>query len=237
LRFGRDVIHGYRTIFPIPLGEASSWDAEPVEQAARIAGGEVAREGIRWAFAPMLDVARDPRWGRIAESPGEDPYLGAAMGVAMVRGFQGKSLADPTSIAACAKHFAAYGAVEAGRDYNSAWVLEVLLRDVYLRPFHAVVEEGVASLMTSFSALDGVPATGNLFLLGAILRGEWAYRGMVVSDYNAVNEIIAHGYAADGADAARKAALAGVDMEMVSTDYFDHLRSLVERGLLDSFPA
>ena len=127
----------------------------------------------------MLDVARDPRWGRIAESPGEDPYLGAAMGVAMVRGFQGKSLADPTSLAACAKHFAAYGAVEAGRDYNSAWLPEMQLRDVYLRPFHAVVDAGVASLMTSFSALNGVPATGNLFLLGAILRGEWAFRGGV----------------------------------------------------------
>jgi beta-glucosidase len=234
LLFGRDVIHGYRTIFPIPLGQAASWDPELIERAARIAASEAAREGIRWAFAPMLDVARDPRWGRIAESPGEDPYLGAAVGVAVVRGFQGESLADPSSVAACAKHFAAYGAVEAGRDYNSAWVPEVLLRDVYLRPFHAAADAGAASFMTSFNALNGVPASGNALLLTTILRDEWKYRGMVVSDYNAIHEMIAHGYAADGADAARKALAAGVDMEMVSTDYFDHLKSLVGRGLADS---
>jgi len=234
LLFGRDVIHGYRTIFPIPLGQAASWDPELIGQAARIAASEAAREGIRWAFAPMLDVARDPRWGRIAESPGEDPYLGAAMATAIVRGFQGESLADPSSIAACAKHFAAYGAVEAGRDYNSAWVPEVLLREVYLRAFHAAADAGAASFMTSFNALNGVPASGNALLLATILRGEWKYRGMVVSDYNAIEEMIAHGYAADGADAARKALTAGVDMEMVSTDYFDHLKSLVGRGLADS---
>jgi beta-glucosidase len=234
LLFGRDVIHGYRTIFPIPLGQAASWDPELIRQAARIAAAEVAREGIRWVFAPMLDVARDPRWGRIAESPGEDPYLGAAIGAAIVRGFQGESLADPSSVAACAKHYAAYGAVEAGRDYNSVWLPELLLRDVYLRPFHAAVNAGVASMMTSFNTLNGVPATGNRFLIGDVLRREWEYGGMVVSDYNAVHEMISHGYAADGADAALEAVLAGVDMEMVSTDYFDHLKSLVERGRIDS---
>ena len=202
LLFGRDVIHGYRTIFPIPLGQAASWDPELIGQAARIAASEAAREGIRWAFAPMLDVARDPRWGRIAESPGEDPYLGAAMATAIVRGFQGESLADPSSIAACAKHFAAYGAVEAGRDYNSAWVPEVLLREVYLRAFHAAADAGAASFMTSFNALNGVPASGNALLLATILRGEWKYRGMVVSDYNAIEEMIAHGYAASAPSAA-----------------------------------
>lgn len=230
LLFGRDVIHGYKTIFPIPLGQAATWDPELIELAARQAAREAAAEGIRWTFAPMVDIARDPRWGRVAESLGEDPRLAGTLAAAMVRGFQGHSLADTASVAACAKHFAGYGAAEAGRDYNSAWIPEILLREVYLPPFHATRDAGVATFMTSFNTLNGVPATGNRFLLRQILRSEWKYDGLVVSDYEAVTEMIRHGYAADARDAARKAANAGVDMEMVSTAYFDHLKSLVERG-------
>jgi beta-glucosidase len=233
LLFGRDVIHGYRSIFPIPLGQAASWDPALVEQAARIAANEAATEGIRWTFAPMLDIARDPRWGRIAESPGEDPYLASLMAAAMVRGFQGSSLDLPTSVAACAKHYAGYGAAEGGRDYNSAWIPELLLRQVYLLPFRAAVDAGVASFMTSFNTVNGVPASGNNFLLRQILRGEWKYGGLVVSDYNAITEMIPHGYATDAGDAARKAVKAGIDMEMVSTSYFDHLPALVASGAVD----
>ena len=230
LLFGRDVIHGYRTIFPIPLGQAASWDPDLIEQAARIAAREATAEGIRWTFAPMLDIARDARWGRIAESPGEDPYVGGAVGAAMVRGFQGASLNDPSSLASCAKHFAGYGAAEGGRDYNSAWIPEGLLRDVYLPPFRAALEAGAATVMTAFEALNGVPATGNPFLLREILRGEWRFDGMVVSDYEAITDMIPHGYAATARDAAREALRAGVDMEMVSTAYYDHLKSLLESG-------
>jgi beta-glucosidase len=230
LIFGRDVIHGYKTIFPIPLGQAATWDPELVERASRQAASEAAAEGIRWTFAPMIDIARDPRWGRIAESLGEDPRLAGAMAAAMVRGFQGVALDDASSVAACAKHFVGYGAAEAGRDYNSAWIPEILLREVYLPPFRAARDAGVATFMTSFNTLNGVPATGNRFLLREILRSEWKYDGMVVSDYEAVMEMIRHGYARDAREAARKAAIAGVDMEMVSTAYFDHLRSLAKSG-------
>jgi beta-glucosidase len=217
LLFGRDVIHGYRTIFPIPLAQACSWDVDLVAETARIAAREADGEGIHWTFAPMLDIARDPRWGRIAESPGEDPYLAAALGAAMVRGFQAGN------VAACAKHFAGYAAAEGGRDYNSTWIPEILLRQVYLRPFLAARQAGVLTFMTAFNALNGVPATGNRFLLRKVLRDEWGFDGMVVSDYTAITEMIAHGFAADDADAARKALAAGTDMEMVSTTYFDHL--------------
>lgn len=230
LLFGRDVIHGYKVVFPIPLGQAAGWDPQLVEQAAREAAREASIEGIRWTFAPMVDIARDPRWGRVAESLGEDPYLGSVLAAAMVRGFQGKSLAGGASIAACAKHFAGYGGAEAGRDYNSVWIPEILLREVYLRPFQAARDAGVATFMTAFNTLNGIPATGNRFLLHDILRSEWNYDGMVVSDYNAVTEMIPHGYAADAADAAREAVTAGVDMEMVSTAYYDHLKSLVASG-------
>jgi len=230
LLFGRDVIHGYKTIFPIPLGQAATWNPELAGQAAREAAREASTEGIRWTFAPMIDIARDPRWGRIAESAGEDPYLASLLAEAIVKGFQGASLTDPSVVAACAKHYAGYGAAEGGRDYNSTWIPEILLRDVYLQPFHAARNAGVATFMTSFNALNGVPATGNRFLLRDILRGEWKYDGMVVSDYTAVTEMIAHGYARDAADAARKSATAGVDMEMVSTTFFDHLKPAVERG-------
>ena len=228
LVFGRDVIHGYRTIFPIPLGQAASWDPDLIQQAARTAAREATAEGIRWTFAPMVDVARDPRWGRIAESPGEDPYVGEATAVAMVRGFQGASLDDPGSLASCAKHFAGYGAAEGGRDYNSAWIPEGLLRDVYLPPFRAALDAGAPTVMTAFEALNGVPATGDPFLLRQILRSEWRFDGMVVSDYEAITNMIPHGYAATPRDAAREALRAGVDMEMVSTAYYDHLKSLLE---------
>lgn len=232
LLFGRDVIHGYKTIFPIPLGQAASWDPALVEEAARQAAREASTEGIRWTFAPMVDIARDPRWGRVAESLGEDPYLASALARAMVRGFQGRSLGDEGSVAACAKHFAAYGAAEAGRDYAAAWVPEIQLREVYLPPFLAAREAGVASFMTAFNALNGVPATGNRFLLRDILRQEWKYDGLVVSDYTAVPEMIAHGYARDRRDAAEKALTAGVDMEMVSTTYFEHAKDLVQSGAI-----
>ncbi|HXA50596.1 MAG TPA: beta-glucosidase BglX [Candidatus Acidoferrum sp.] len=230
LIFGRDVIHGYKTIFLIPLGQAATWDPDVVEQAARVAGYEASAEGIHWTFAPMLDIARDPRWGRVAESLGEDPRLASTLGAAMVRGFQGTSLSDAQSLAACAKHFVGYGAAEAGRDYNSAWIPEILLREVYFPPFRAALDAGAATFMTAFNTLNGVPATGNAFLFRQVLRDEWRYDGMVVSDYEAVTDMIRHGYAADARDAARKALDAGVDMEMVSTAYFDHLKSLVERG-------
>jgi beta-glucosidase len=233
LIFGRDVIHGYRTIFPIPLGQAASWDPELIEQAARLAAREASTEGIHWTFAPLIDVARDPRWGRIAESLGEDPYLSGVLGAAIVRGFQGKSLDAPDSIAACAKHYAGYGAAEAGIDYNTTWIPENLLRDVYLPSFRAARDAGVASFMTAFNALNGVPATGNRLLLRKILRDEWRFDGMVVSDYEAVSQMIDHGYALDAPDAAHKALRAGVDMEMVSTSYFDRGKALIETGKVD----
>ena len=233
LVFGRDVIHGYKTIFPIPLGQSASWNPDLMQQAARIAGIEASSEGIRWTFAPMIDIARDPRWGRIAESLGEDPYLTSVLGAAMVRGFQTESLSSASAIAASAKHYVGYGAAEAGREYNSTWIPEVLLRNVYLPPFQAARDAGVATFMTGFNALNGVPATGNRFILRKILREEWKYDGMVVSDYTAIPEMILHGYAADDRDAARKALAAGVDMEMVSTTYFDHLKALVATGQVD----
>jgi beta-glucosidase len=233
LVFGRDVIHGYRTIFPIPIGQAASWDTELVREAAHLAAREATAEGIRWTFAPMLDITRDPRWGRIAETLGEDPYLAGVLGAAMIRGFQGASLDDPGSLAACAKHYVGYGAAEGGRDYNSTWIPEILLRDVYLRPFRAARDNGVATIMTAFNALNGVPATGNRFAVRQILRDEWKFDGVVVSDYQAVTEMMQHGYAADARDAARKALGAGVDMEMVSTSYFDHLKPLVQTGQVD----
>jgi beta-glucosidase len=234
LLFGRDVIHGYRTIFPIPLGQSTSWNPELIQSAARIAAQEASAEGIRWVFAPMMDITRDPRWGRVAEGLGEDPYLASQLATAMIRGFQTDSLDSPDAVAACAKHYVGYGAAEAGREYNSAWIPEILLRNVYLPPFQAAREAGVASFMTGFNALNGVPVTGNLFTLRQILRHEWSYDGLVVSDYTAIPEMIPHGFASDPADAARKALLAGVDMEMVSTTYFDHLKTLVAKHQVET---
>ena len=228
LLFGRDVIHGYRTVFPIPLGQAASWDPELVARAARIAGAETAAMGVHWTFAPMLDIARDPRWGRIAESLGEDPYLAGLMGAAMVRGLQGDSLDAPGAIAACAKHYVGYGAAEGGRDYNTTWIPEVELRNVYLRTFQAARAAGVATFMSAFNDLNGVPASGNAFTLRQVLRKEWGFDGFVVSDWNSVLQLVEHGYASDAADAAVKALRAGVDMEMTSTTYYDHLKRHLE---------
>jgi len=213
LLFAHDVIHGYRTIFPIPLGIASTWDTSAAELAARISAREASASGVRWTFAPMVDIARDPRWGRVAEGAGEDPFLGSAMAAAYVRGFQGDSFL------ACAKHFAGYGAAEAGRDYNSVDMSERTLRQVYLPPFKAAVDAGVSTIMTGFDSLNAVPATANEHLLKEILRGEWAFRGFVDSDYHAVGQLIDHGVAATPQEAALKAITAGVDMDMFDGTY------------------
>lgn len=226
----RDVIHGFKTIFPIPLGQAATFDPEVAEIGARISAIEASSVGIRWTFAPMIDVSRDPRWGRIAESCGEDPYLTSVMGASMIKGYQGESLDNPTSIAACAKHFVAYGASEGGRDYNSTNVTERQLRNVYFPPFEAAVEAGTATFMTSFNDNDGIPASANQFLLRDVLRKEWGFDGLVVSDWGAVAEMISHGFCTDKKEAAMKAACAGVDMDMVSNAYLDCLKELIREG-------
>jgi beta-glucosidase len=228
--FGLDVIHGFRTEFPIPLGLASSWDPALVERTARVAAREASASGIRWTFSPMVDISRDARWGRIMEGAGEDPYLGAAIARAYVRGYQSTRLDASDSIAACAKHFVGYGAAEGGRDYNTVELSEHTLRQFYLPPFHAAVDAGAATLMSAFNPLNGVPASANTFTLKQILRKEWGFQGVVDSDYTSVAELIAHGIANDGATAARKAFLAGVDMDMVSSLYHDNLAMLVRSG-------
>src|SRR5947209_3790876 len=230
LLFGLDVIHGLRTVFPIPLGLASTWDPALVERTARVAGCEGSATGIGWTFYPRVDIARDARWGRMAEGAGEDPYLGAAMARAYVRGYQGARLDDPESIAACAKHFVAYGAAEGGRDYNTVELSERTLRQVYLPPFQAAVDAGAASLMSAFNSLNGLPASANPFTLKKILKEEWGFQGLVDSDWTAVAELVNHGVARDGAIAARKAFLAGVDMDMASSLYHDHLAKLARSG-------
>lgn len=226
----RDVIHGYKTIFPIPLGQAATFNQQIVEDGARVAAIEASADGIRWTFAPMIDISRDPRWGRMAESCGEDPYLSAVMGAAMVRGFQGDSLNDPTAIAACAKHFIGYGAAEGGKDYNSTFIPERLMRNVYFPPFEAAAKAGCATFMTSFNDNDGIPATGNSFILKDVLRGEWNYDGMVVTDWASATEMIAHGFCKNKKEAAEKAVNAGVDMEMVSGSFIGNLEALVNEG-------
>jgi beta-glucosidase len=230
LIFARDVIHGFRTVFPIPLGQAASWNPQLVEQAAAVAAREARSVGVRWTFAPMVDIARDPRWGRIAESLGEDPCLASALSAAMVRGFQGNDLSSSDRIAACAKHFAGYGAGEGGRDYNSAVLSPSLLHNVYLPPFKAAVDAGAATLMTSFNDVNGVPGSANRYLLRDVLRNDWGFRGFVVSDWESIHEMVEHGYCGDDEDAARAAALAGVNVEMVSTSYHEHLAELIEEG-------
>lgn len=233
LIFARDVIHGFKTIFPIPLGQAASFNPQLVEKGARIAATEASENGIRWTFAPMMDVSRDARWGRIAESFGEDTYLTEVMGMAMVKGFQGNDLSNPSSIAACGKHFVAYGAVEGGRDYNSTNIPERQLRNTYLSPFERSIKElGCASIMTSFNANDGIPPSGDKYLLTDILRNEWGFEGVVVSDWNSVQEMINHGYATDRKDAAYKAVDAGLDIEMVSGCYLTYVEELVSEGKL-----
>ena len=233
LLVGRDVIHGFKTVLPIPLGLAATWDPDLVRDGARVAAREAAAAGINWTFAPMIDIARDPRWGRIAESFGEDPCLCSRLGVASIEGFQGADLSLPGSIAACAKHFAGYGAAESGRDYASTNVSENELRNVYLRPFRAAVEAGVGTLMTSFSDLDGVPATGNDRLLRDILRDEWRFGGFVVSDWDSVRQLAIHGLTEGDEGSALAAVLAGVNMEMAGGSYLEHLPALVGNGAVD----
>ncbi len=229
LLFGLDVIHGYRTLFPIPLGMAASWDPAVEEQAQAFAAGEARSAGIRWTFTPMIDIARDARWGRIQEGAGEDPYLGAAMARAQVRGFQGTSL-GPNSVVACAKHFAGYGAAEGGRDYDAAYVPEELMRNVYLVPFYAAVQEGVGSLMSAYMDLNDVPASGNRWLLTDVLRKDWGFRGFLTSDAFAIASLAVHGFAADPADAAYKAITAGAGMDMASPTFRNNLAQLVASG-------
>ncbi|MCC8188230.1 MAG: glycosyl hydrolase, partial [Bacteroides sp.] len=228
LLIARDVIHGFKTIFPIPLGQAASFNPGVAQEGARISAIEASAAGIRWTFAPMIDIARDPRWGRIAEGCGEDPYLTSVMGVAMVRGYQGESLSDPTSIAACPKHFVGYGAAEGGRDYNSTFIPERQLRNVYLPPFEAAAKAGAATYMTSFNDNDGVPSTGNKFILQDVLRGEWGFDGFVVTDWASATEMIAHGFASDAKEAALRSVNAGVDMEMVSYSFVNYLPELIK---------
>jgi beta-glucosidase len=233
LIFGYDVIHGHRTIFPIPLGEAATFDEALWEETARIAAVEAAAEGLTMTFAPMLDVSRDPRWGRIAESAGEDTWLTSRFAEAKVRGFQGDDLANPTSLVGCAKHLAGYGAALAGRDYAQAEISERSFNDVYLPPFQAAVRSGVGSLMPAFSDFDGVPMTANGLILNDLVRGKWGFDGVVVSDYNAIAELIPHGVAADVVEAAALALNAGVDVDMMGHAYTRGLASAVQRGLVD----
>ncbi|MBC7914136.1 MAG: glycoside hydrolase family 3 C-terminal domain-containing protein [Pyrinomonadaceae bacterium] len=230
LLFGQDVIHGYRTTFPIPLAEAASWDLSLMEQSARIAATEASAAGVHWTFAPMVDIARDPRWGRIMEGSGEDTYLGSLIAKARVKGFQGLGLGNTNSVMACAKHFAAYGAAVGGRDYNSVDMSLQMLHQVYLPPFKAAVDAGVATFMNSFNDLNGIPATANSYLQRDILKGKWNYKGFVVSDWGSVGEMINHGFAKDNYDAALLAANAGSDMDMESRSYIQNLNTLVKNN-------
>ena len=233
LLFGLDVIHGYETIFPIPLAEAASWDMDAIKSGAQVAAKEAASKGIHWTFAPMVDIARDPRWGRIMEGAGEDPYLGSLIAKARVKGFQGDKLGDTLSIMACAKHFAAYGAAIAGRDYNAVDMSDVELWQTYLPPFKAAAEAGVATFMNSFNTLNGIPASGNDYLQRTILKGKWGFKGFVVSDWNSIGEMIKWGYAKDTADAALKAITAGSDMDMEGHNYRKKLVQLVNEKKVD----
>lgn len=230
LLFGFDVIHGFKTIFPIPLGEAASWDIEAIEHSARISAIEASSAGIHWTFAPMVDVSRDARWGRTMEGAGEDPFLGSAVAVARVKGFQGQNLADHNTIAACAKHFAGYGFSEAGRDYNTVDIGRTTLFNVVLPPFKAASEAGVATFMNAFNIIDGVPSTGNGYLQRDVLKGMWNFKGFVVSDWASIAEMVPHGFAANGNEAAMAAAMAGSDMDMESHLYVTHLGQLVREG-------
>ena len=230
LLFARDVVHGFNTVLPIPLGMAASWDEELIEAAARNTALEATERGIRWAFAPMMDIARDARWGRIAESFGEDTYMAGRLAAAVVRGYQGESLSEQTSMAACAKHFVGYGDAEGGRDYNTTTIPPRTLRDVYLPPFKACVDDGCASIMTSFNDNDGLPSTGNRWLLTELLREQWGFEGVVVSDWGSVAGLIPHGVAHDKRDAAQQCIVAGCDVDMSSRSYLLHLKDLIEKG-------
>ena len=230
LLFGHDVIHGYKTVFPINLGMASSFDSKAVELAARIAASEASSAGVHWTFAPMVDIARDPRWGRVSEGSGEDTYLGTQLAIANVKGFQGDDLSKNNTILACAKHFAGYAAAEAGRDYNTVDMSERVLRETYLPPFKALVQSGVKTFMTSFNEISGIPSTANNFLLQDILKNEWKFDGFVVSDYTGVNELIAHGFAKDEQEAAQLSINAGLDMDMVGATYMNTLKKSYDEG-------
>jgi beta-glucosidase len=231
--FGYDIIHGYKTLSPIPLAEAASWDMKAIEQSARIAATEAAAAGINWTFAPMVDISRDARWGRVMEGGGEDPYLGAHIAAARVRGFQGEDLSATNTIIACAKHFAGYGFAEAGRDYNTVDIGTVTLYNEVLPPFKSAVDQGVRTIMNSFNILNGIPATGDAFLQQEILKGKWAFEGFVVSDWGSTGEMISHGYARDLAHAAQLGVNAGSDMDMESYAYVNHLKAKVDSGLVD----
>lgn len=233
LIFGYDVIHGHRTIFPISLGEAASWDLNAIETSARVAAAEASAEGLHWTFAPMCDIARDPRWGRMSEGAGEDTYLGSVIAAARVKGFQGKRLGDVTSVMACVKHFAAYGAAQAGRDYSTVDMSDRMMREVYLPPYKAAIDAGAATVMTSFNEYDGVPATGSRFLLTDVLRKEWGFQGFVVTDYTSIMEMINHGVAEDTASAAALALEAGVDMDMQAGFFQEALPRLVKTGKIN----
>lgn len=233
LLFGQDVIHGYKTTFPIPLGEAASWDLAAIERSARIAAMEASASGIHWTFAPMVDIARDPRWGRVMEGAGEDTYLGSLIAAARVKGFQGKGLGNTDAVMACAKHFAAYGAAVGGRDYNSVDMSDRLLWETYLPPFKAAADAGVATFMNSFNDLNGIPATGNRYLQRDILKSKWNFKGFVVSDWGSVGEMINHGYVKDNYEAAKSALNAGSDMDMESRSYKENLAKLVKEGKVD----
>ena len=230
LLFGYDVIHGHRTIFPINLGMAASWDLKLIEESSRIAAEEASAEGLHWTFSPMVDISREPRWGRISEGAGEDVYLGSQIAKAYVRGYQGDDLSKPNTILACAKHYVAYGAPQAGRDYHTVNMSEGELRNVYLPPFKATVDAGIETFMSAFNELNGVPTSGNKFTLRDILREEWGFKGFVVSDYTSINEMVPHGYAKDEKDAARIGMNAGVDMDMMGGVYKNYLKELVEEG-------
>ncbi len=230
LIFGFDVIHGHRTIFPVPLAEASSWDLDLMQKTASIAAKEARALGVDWTFSPMVDIARDPRWGRIVEGAGEDPYLGSLICRAKVRGYQGRDLSAPDTIAACLKHFAVYGAAQAGRDYHTTEVPIRTVRDIYLPPFEAGVDEGAVTLMSGFNDLNGVPVTGSKFLLTDVLRNEWGFEGFVVSDWKSVEQMINHGFVEDESQAAVRASSAGVDMEMAGSTYLENLPSLIRAG-------
>ena len=232
LMFGYDVVHGHKTIFPIPLGESCSWDLDLIRRSASASAAEAAASGLNWTFAPMVDISVDPRWGRVSEGAGEDPYLGSLIAAARVKGFQGEDLADPLTVLACVKHFAAYGAPFGGRDYNTVDMSERQFREFYMPPYKAGVDAGALSVMTAFNEYDGVPATGNPYLLKDILKGEWNFQGFVVTDYTSINEMVHHGYARDEAEAGVKAVNAGVDMDLQGEVYFSYLRGLVDSGFV-----
>jgi beta-glucosidase len=233
LLFGADIIHGFKTVMPLALAEAASWDLQAIEASARAAADESTSAGINFTFAPMVDISRDARWGRISEGAGEDPYLGSLIAKARVKGFQGNDLSSPSTMAACIKHFAAYGAPIAGREYNTVDLSERTLREVYLPPYKAGIDAGAATVMTAFNEVNGIPASGNKYLLQDILRKEWGFKGMVVSDWQSMAEMIYHGYAADSLQATQLSIEAGVDMDMMADLYLKKLPELIQSGVVD----